>query len=105
MMRFADGEPEGPLPSWSAIQRRDVTGTEITFLPSSKTFTRTEFDFATLEHRLRELAFLNSGVKILLRDDRGAEPEGGRAALRGRPRGLRRYLDRTKHALHRAAGH
>jgi DNA gyrase subunit B len=43
-------------------------GTEVTFLPSPETFKITEFDFATLEHRLRELAFLNSGVRHLLTD-------------------------------------
>ena len=75
------------------------TGTEVTFLPSPETFTMVEFDYKTLEHRLRELAFLNSGVKIVLTDDRGADPvieemiyDGGLAAFV-------RYLDENKHPL------
>src|SRR6266404_6839213 len=78
-LRFRDGVPEaplaevGPAPAWPAGSNREglATGTEITFLPSTETFTKTEFDFTTLEHRLRELAFLNSGVALVLSDLRG----------------------------------
>src|SRR5712672_335335 len=59
-MEFRDGEAFAPLSVVGAAQ--DKRGTEVTFLPSPRTFTMTEFDYATLEHRLRELAFLNSGV-------------------------------------------
>ena len=77
-MRFHDGVPEaplaelGPAPAWPEGSSREgvATGTEIMFLPSTATFTKTEFDFTTLEHRLRELAFLNSGLTIHLRDER-----------------------------------
>ena len=87
-MRFRHGEPEAPsqVVGDAPAGKR---GTEVTFLPSTETFTKTEFDFATLEHRLRELAFLNSGVRIVLTDERGVGAEGLRAVLRGRPRGLR----------------
>ncbi len=56
-------------------------GTEVTFLPSPQTFTKTEFDFATIEHRLRELAFLNSGVRILLSRPARRRAQGCRALL------------------------
>jgi DNA gyrase subunit B len=107
-IKFRDGVPEaplaevGPAPFWPAGSNREgqATGTEITFLPSPETFSKTEFDFTTLEHRLRELAFLNSGVTLVLSDLRGVEPktvnlhfEGGLEAFVG-------YLDRSKQALH-----
>ena len=57
-LRFNGGEAENPLAERGEAGER--TGTEVTFLPSSDTFTRTEFDFAILEHRLRDLAFLNA---------------------------------------------
>src|SRR6201991_2075491 len=65
-MEFRDGEPFAPLKVVGPAG--DKRGTEVSFLPSPQTFTMTEFDFATLEHRLRELAFLNSGVNIVLSD-------------------------------------
>jgi DNA gyrase subunit B len=77
-MRFRMGDAEGPLTiTGDAPMRADgrpLTGTVVRFLPSPATFTMTEFNRNTLEHRLRELAFLNSGVKIVFRDERGAEP-------------------------------
>ena len=54
-------------------KENDKTGTEINFKPSQKTFSKCIFDFSTLEHRIRELAFLNSGVHIDLIDQRNAE--------------------------------
>jgi DNA gyrase subunit B len=68
-------------------------------MPSTETFTRTEFDFATLEHRLRELAFLNSGVRILLADHRGVEEKNVELFYEGGIAAFVRYLDRTKQAV------
>jgi DNA gyrase subunit B len=96
-MRFGDGVPEAPLKAVG--EARGKTGTRITFVPSTKTFTMVEFDYATLEHRLRELAFLNSGVKIVLSDHRGVEPKVEEMRYEGGLRAFVRFLDRTKHAL------
>ncbi|WP_350335855.1 DNA topoisomerase (ATP-hydrolyzing) subunit B [Coralliovum pocilloporae] len=94
---FTHGVADGPLQVIG--DAGDDTGTEVTFLPSTETFSMTEFDYGTLEHRLRELAFLNSGVRIILTDKRGVEPrveemvyEGGLEAFVG-------YLDRSRHPL------
>ena len=96
-MDFADGVALGPLAQTG--DAGEATGTEINFLPSDKTFTMTEFDYGTLEHRLRELAFLNSGVKITLTDDRGVEPRTLEMAYDGGVDAFVRYLDRTKHPV------
>ena len=74
-------------------------GTEVTFLPSPQTFTMIEFDYGTIEHRLRELAFLNSGVRIVLTDARHAEPRQEELYYEGGVEAFVRYLDRTKTAL------
>jgi len=96
-MRFAMGEPVAPL----AIigDAKGKRGTEVTFLPSTATFTKTEFDYATLEHRLRELAFLNSGVTIVLSDHRGVEKKEITLHYEGGLEAFVKYLDRTKNAL------
>jgi len=72
-------------------------GTEVSFLPSTETFHNvTEFDFATLEHRLRELAFLNSGAKIVLTDARHADVKRQEFIYDGGTAAFVRYLDRSK---------
>src|SRR5512132_1368821 len=95
-MRFAHGVPEAPLAEVGPATR---TGTRVTFVPSTQTFTMVEFDYATLEHRLRELAFLNSGVRIVLSDHRGVEPKTEEMRYEGGLRAFVRFLDRTKHPL------
>ena len=74
-------------------------GTSVTFLPSPKTFTMIEFDYGTIEHRLRELAFLNSGVHIVLTDARHAEVKVEDLYYDGGLEAFVRYLDRAKSPL------
>ena len=96
-MRFRDGDPEAPLKIVGESKGR--RGTEVTFLPSPKTFTKLEFDYATLEHRLRELAFLNSGLTIRLIDKRGVERKEVTLKYDGGLEAFVRYLDRAKTGL------
>ncbi|MBO0346385.1 DNA topoisomerase (ATP-hydrolyzing) subunit B [Roseibium limicola] len=96
-MRFSHGDAVGPLEVVGPANGKQ--GTEVTFLPSSDTFTKTDFDFNTLEHRLRELAFLNSGVRILLTDKRGVEERVEELYYEGGLEAFVRYLDRAKHPL------
>ena len=101
-IRFQHGVPDAPLAVTGDAPLRDgkpVTGTEITFHPSAETFTQTEFSFSTLEHRLRELAFLNSGVKINLADHRGVETKEVNLMYEGGLEAFVRFLDRTKTPL------
>ncbi len=100
VMRFKDGVPEAPLavagPAPKTEKGKPFTGTEVTFLASKKTFTMTEYDFATLEHRLRELAFLNSGVRLKLTDARSPEPVVVDLCYEGGLKAFVDYLDRSK---------
>ena len=74
-------------------------GTRVTFHASAETFTMTEYNFKTLEHRLRELAFLNSGVRIILRDERSAEHAESELFYEGGVEAFCRYLDRSKNPV------
>ena len=74
----------------------DRTGTEVRFMASLDTFSDRDYSFKTLENRLRELAFLNSGVRIILRDERPAEPLETDLFYEGGVREFVRYLDRSK---------
>ncbi|MEV8465985.1 DNA topoisomerase (ATP-hydrolyzing) subunit B [Fluviibacterium sp. DFM31] len=77
----------------------DRTGTEVRFMASTNTFSNLEYSFKTLENRLRELAFLNSGVRIELRDERPAEPLVAEMHYDGGVMEFVRYLDRSKTPL------
>ncbi len=101
-MTFANGNAVSQLaivadaPIDDGVVKR---GTEVTFLPSSATFTMVEFDYATIEHRLRELAFLNSGVRIILTDARHAEVKKEELFYDGGLEAFVRWLDRAKSPL------
>ena len=74
-------------------------GTQVRFLASTDTFSNLEFSFETLEKRLRELAFLNSGVRIILEDDRPAEPLRSELFYDGGVKEFVKYLDRSKSSV------
>jgi DNA gyrase subunit B len=96
-MRFRHGDAEAPLKVVGPAG--DKKGTRVTFLPSPETFKITEFDWDTLEHRFRELAFLNSGVRLVLTDARHEEEKSIELYYEGGISAFVRYLDRTKTAL------
>ena len=97
-VRFRHGEAEGALADTGDAAGQ--TGTHVTFLPSTETFSTVEFDFATLEHRLRELAFLNSGVRIRLTDDRSSEQNISEFYFDGGLTAFVDWLNRSRTALH-----
>ena len=101
-VRFENGVAAAPLEVTGEaplVDGKPLTGTKITFHPSAETFSQTEFDYQTLEHRLRELAFLNSGVRITLTDERGPEPKSVELVYDGGLEAFVRFLDRTKASL------
>ncbi|KAA2315547.1 DNA topoisomerase (ATP-hydrolyzing) subunit B [Pseudooceanicola sediminis] len=93
-VRFEDSVTVAPL-----IVTGDANGeqgTEVRFLSSTKTFSNLEYDYHTLEKRLRELAFLNSGVRITLEDHRPAEALKTELYYEGGVKEFVKYLDRSK---------
>ncbi len=104
VVHFANGETQealkvvGNAPK-SQNKKDDKTGTQITFMPSPETFTMVEFDFSTLEHRLRELAFLNSGVHLRLTDERHVEQKIVDLHYEGGLKAFVSFLDKSKNAI------
>ncbi|MFC3714458.1 DNA topoisomerase (ATP-hydrolyzing) subunit B [Sphingoaurantiacus capsulatus] len=96
-MQFRRGDPVAPLAVVGP--QGDRKGTQVTFLPSPDTFKIVDFDFDKLEHRFRELAFLNSGVRLLLTDARHAEPKAVELYYEGGIAAFVKYLDAAKTAL------
>ncbi len=95
-MRFRHGVAEAPL---TVVGKTEKRGTRVTFMPSSETFKITDFDFEQLEHRFRELAFLNSGVRLVLVDARHDESKEIELFYEGGTSAFVKYLDRAKTPL------
>ena len=98
-MRFEHGDAVAPLKVIG--EANGNKGTQVTFHPSNQTFSNViEFSFSTLEQRLRELSFLNSGVKIILQDLRGEDPKEVVLFYQGGVEAYVKYLDKSKNSLH-----
>ncbi len=97
VIRFRHGDTEAPLRVVGPAAHGN--GTEVMFKPSTGTFTKVEFDYAILERRLRELAFLNSGLRIILRDERHADVQESKFFYEGGLAAFVEWLDRSKGSL------
>ncbi|MCD2202554.1 DNA topoisomerase (ATP-hydrolyzing) subunit B [Halobacterium sp. KA-6] len=97
--KFEHGEPVTDLERIGDVGAEE-TGTLIRFRPDADIFETLEFDYSTLENRLRELAFLNSGVEITLTDERGEEAESSTFEYEGGIREFVEYLNESRKALH-----
>ena len=98
-MRFIHGVAEAPLKMVGEAGGKK--GTEVKFHPSNQTFNNVlEFNYSTLEQRLRELSFLNSGVRIVLQDLRGDDPKEAILFYEGGVEAYVKFLDKSKNALH-----
>ena len=96
-VKFINGNAENPL---KIIGESQVTGTEIIFKPSSSIFSTVTFDFKILEHRLRELAFLNSGITINLIDERNSENKTLQFSYEGGLRQYIKHINKSRNSFH-----
>ena len=96
-VKFINGNAENPL---KIIGESQVTGTEIIFKPSSSIFSTVIFDFKILEHRLRELAFLNSGITINLIDERNSENKTLQFSYEGGLRQYIKHINKSRNSFH-----
>ena len=97
-IRFENGNSVNPIEEKGSSNGQK--GTVLTFKPSTETFTKTEFVFSTLEHRLRELAFLNSGVKIVLCDKRISPEKKVEFNFDGGLKEFVNWLNKSKNPVH-----
>ena len=96
-MQFKNGVPVAPLKE--IADAKGKRGTSVTFTPSKETFKITDFDFNTLEHRMRELAFLNSGVRLILIDKRSSEEKKVDLCYEGGIKEFVKFINQSKNAL------
>lgn len=96
-MEFVHGNASFPL---KIVGESNLKGTEVSFMPSTETFTNVEFEFEILEERIRELAFLNHGVHIILADERIGKEKGVDFNYVGGLTAFVKYLARNKSPLH-----
>ena len=108
-IEFSNGVPVKPLKKLGSAPKDKnnnyVTGSVVTFLPSKKTFSNINFDYKLIEHRIRELAFLNPKVKIIINDARGANEKEKELYFEGGIKEYVRFLNKSKNALHKDPVH
>ena len=97
VQEYDNGVPVAPLKD---VADSDKTGTSLTFMPSAETFTKTEFSWDTLINRLRELSFLNSGVRICVTDKRGDEERVENLHYEGGVLAFVKHIDRLRNSIH-----
>jgi len=103
-IKFNSGVPEKSVKEIGSAPKdaneNYITGSVVTFFPSNKIFSNISFDFGIIEHRIRELAFLNPGLKLILIDSRGSEEKQHNLFFEGGINEYVKFLDKSKKPLH-----